>query len=264
MRCKKTCSSNQSQRGIDFKVVFRLLPPDFSSFGMYQMHQIDFDHSSTDHCVDTFNSMFLNLVNAHAPQVTRRVKKPTQPKWMTSDILRAMHERDNAQKMGKEIEYKQFRNHTTQLIKTTESNHYKESIQTCKNNPRMLSNIFKELSHETSDDNTPSYLDFQNKTVTKDSDIAKAFNEHFTSLAGTYLESVDNPPPGMSEQHNFILCQEICSEPTSTRQYLHNPTNQRRMGPKNINQLRQTQSHRARQYICKSTESNCPLHCKSN
>ena len=24
--------------------------------------QIDFDHSSTDHCVDTFNSIFLNLV----------------------------------------------------------------------------------------------------------------------------------------------------------------------------------------------------------
>ena len=112
-------------------------------------YQIDFDHSSTDNCVDTFNSIFLNLVNAHAPQVTLRVKKLTQPKWMTSDILRAMHKRDNAKKMGKVIEYKQLRNHTTQLIKTTKSNHCKESIQTCKNNPRMLSNIFKELSHET-------------------------------------------------------------------------------------------------------------------
>ena len=57
---------------------------------------------------------------------------------MTSDILLAMHKRDNAKKIGKEIEYKQFRNHTTQLIKTAKSNHYKESIKTCKNNPRML------------------------------------------------------------------------------------------------------------------------------
>ena len=41
--------------------------------------------------------------------------------------------------------------------------------------------------------------------MTKDSDIAKAFNEHFTSLASTYLENVDRPPSGKSEQHNFIL-----------------------------------------------------------
>ena len=91
---------------------------------------------------------------------------------MTLDILRAMHKRDNAKKMSKEVEYKQLRNHATQLIKTTKSNHYKESMQICKNNPRMLSDIFKELGHETSDDSTPSYIEFQNKTVTKDSDIA--------------------------------------------------------------------------------------------
>ena len=41
--------------------------------------------------------------------------------------------------------------------------------------------------------------------MTKDSDIAKAFNEHFKSLASTYPENVDIPAPGMSEQHNFIL-----------------------------------------------------------
>ena len=47
-------------------------------------------------------------------------------------------------------------------------------------------------------------LTFETKRWPK-SDIAKAFNEHFTSLASIYLQNVDNPPPGMSEQHNFIL-----------------------------------------------------------
>lgn len=81
---------------------------------------------------------------------------------MTQDILQAMHRRDNAKKKDKEDEYKQWRNHTTQLIKQAKTEHYKDAVETCKNNPNMLSNIFRELSHKNSGENTPTYINYKN------------------------------------------------------------------------------------------------------
>ena len=91
------------------------------------------------------------------------------------------------------------------------------------------------------------------------SDIAKAFNGHFTSLASTYLVNVDSPPLSMSEQHNFILKKFVQSKLPPGNTFTIAPI--RRMGSKTVANLDE-QSHRAGQHISKSTESSRPW--KSN
>ena len=84
--------------------------------------------------------------------------------------------------------------------KKTKTEHYKESVDTCKDNPRMLSNIFNVSN--------PTYVNYKTKVLTKDKDIAQAFNEHFTSLAGNYLDNINTPPSDQqfSILNKFIKC----------------------------------------------------------
>ena len=83
------------------------------------------------------------------PIVTKRIKRPTQPSWITKDIRVAMNTRDNAKKKKDEAVYKLWRNKTTVLIREAKNNFYSESINRYKTNPKMLANVFKELSHQT-------------------------------------------------------------------------------------------------------------------
>ena len=51
---------------------------------------IDLDHYTTDECVQTFNSLLLDILNAHAPIIARRINRQAQAKWMTPDMFRML------------------------------------------------------------------------------------------------------------------------------------------------------------------------------
>ena len=129
--------------------------------------------------------MLLNILNTHAPIIKKRIKKQTQAKWMTADILHVMHKRDRAKAMHNECEYKFWRNLTRKMIKQSKVQTYKRSVQHYHHNPKMLSNILAELCNKTSVDAVPTYLNFQSRTITDDTNIAEAFNNHFTQVAKT-------------------------------------------------------------------------------
>ena len=53
----------------------------------------------------TWNGLFLEIVNRHAPIKTNRVKRKHQPEWLTSNILDLMKEGDKYKINGKINEY---------------------------------------------------------------------------------------------------------------------------------------------------------------
>ena len=54
-----------------------------------------------DDMVQTWNDLFLEIVNKHAPIKTNREKRKHQPEWLTSEILDLMKERDKCKINGK-------------------------------------------------------------------------------------------------------------------------------------------------------------------
>ena len=46
-------------------------------------------------CLDTWITIFESVVNDHLPWREKRVKRPQQPYWMTSDIIEAMNKRND-------------------------------------------------------------------------------------------------------------------------------------------------------------------------
>ena len=49
-----------------------------------------------DDALDTFNSLFTQILDIHAPIKTKRVKHVNQPDWFNTDSLNAIKQRDKA------------------------------------------------------------------------------------------------------------------------------------------------------------------------
>lgn len=166
-------------------------------------NEIDIQNHSADECLRAFNHIFKPIVDKHLPVVTKRVKRQTQPKWMTSDILKAINLRDTAKRQGKEDVYKYWRNQTTKLISDAKANHYTKSVELHKTNPRMLSNIFQDLGGKSTK-HMPTSINYCGKAFENDTGIAQALNEHFTSIADKYLKNVDS-----NAEHDHMLLKQF-------------------------------------------------------
>ena len=71
----------------------------------------------TNDVVDTWSTMFLNIVDKHLPLKSQRVKHKQQLKWITPEIIEAIKTRDRYKSIINETQYKIWRNNVVMLIK---------------------------------------------------------------------------------------------------------------------------------------------------
>ena len=84
--------------------------------------------------------------------IKKRVKREKQPGWITDDLIDLMHMRDLAKRRGQHNNYKHFRNRVTTMLRENKSKYYKERVESCKDEPRILVSLFNELGiKQTSD-----------------------------------------------------------------------------------------------------------------
>ena len=75
--------------------------------------------------LETWSSMFLEIVDKHLPLKTLRVKYKQQPKWLTPEITEAMRTRDRYKSLNDDLQYKFWRNKVVSLIKQSKKAQYK-------------------------------------------------------------------------------------------------------------------------------------------
>ena len=72
----------------------------------------------------------------------------------------------------------------------------------------MLPSVFKELNHQTKNVVNITSIMYNNKTFTRDIDIANSFNKHFTSVTVKYLNDTANK----NHSPNLILLEEFTKQ----------------------------------------------------
>ena len=117
-------------------------------------------------------SQWINIIDKHLPLVTKRIKRPKQPEWISNNILLAINKRENAKKNKDEPNYKYWRNEATKLIRDAKKEFYSESIKLYKNDPKKLCKVFNELNNKSNFSNNIKTITYENKTFTNDADIA--------------------------------------------------------------------------------------------
>ena len=171
---------------------------------------------------------FLNVVDTHAPLRTKRVRLKRSP-WITSELKKRMHERDimklkairskNPQDWG---EFKQLRNKVNSDIRILKESYYKQSFTENKNDSRRTWQTINELTSRKS--NTPSIkeLIINGVSINKSTDLANAFNEHFSTVGPKLANQIPSAANGDKSclEYLNITDQRFCFTPTNTSQVL--------------------------------------------
>ena len=146
----------------------------------------DCNNLDVNEAVESFTSTFTSIIDKHFPLTTKRVKRIKQPGWMNPEIMKCMKLRDSFKKKGLHKDYKFYRNLTSKMLRKAKSEYYRDYVETNKENPTKLAKLFDELSGKCKDNSVTS-LTYNDKTLTKDKDIAEAFNLHFTNITKKYI-----------------------------------------------------------------------------
>ena len=129
---------------------------------------------------------FNEINNRHCPTITKRIKRQTQPKWITAEILDLLCRRDLEKKLNKHNEYKIFCNKCKLLIKQSKITCYKETIDKCKNDRRELVKCFNELGVKNVNREQISKIK-HNEVITENiADIVNLFNYNFVNIGDKY------------------------------------------------------------------------------
>ena len=138
------------------------------------------------------------------------MKRVNQPGWITADIRKCMKLRDGSKKRGRHDDYKYYRNLTTKMVKDAKTLHYREYVKSNKDNPNKLAKLFDELAGKCKDNSVTSLIynnnnNNNNNILTKDRDIANAFNCHFTNITSKYNTNVNaNIEPDLSKLQEYV------------------------------------------------------------
>ena len=92
------------------------------------------------------------------------------------------------------------------MLREDKSKYYKERVKSCKDDPRKLFSLFKELGIKQTSDKSINKIIHDNKEVTDFKIIAELFNNHFSSLVEKYVTDSE------CKQYQFI--------PTKLKQYV--------------------------------------------
>lgn len=136
--------------------------------------------------LETWQCMFLEVVNKHAPLKEKRVKHPKQPEWIDDDILEAMATRDKFAHKNDSKNRNIWRNKVNNMIRQAKANYYQNMIHQNANNSKAIWKYLRKLAPK-SKSTTPQTMIHNGKNLNEPADIANALNDHFSNVASKYI-----------------------------------------------------------------------------
>ena len=141
-----------------------------------------------DDAMDTWEKLFMEVVNTHAPLRERRVKRPRQPGWLTEEITEAMDKRDSLKQSRDFPNYKLWRNKVVRMLKEANADYYINLIEENRRDTRALWAALREISlRSTTTSVMPNTIKSGCVETSNPCDIADAFNRFFTAIADTHV-----------------------------------------------------------------------------
>ena len=155
--------------------------------------------------VETWSSLFCDIVDKHLPLRQHRVKCKQQPKWLTADIIDSIKTRDRFKSLNNQEQYKIWRNKVSKMIKASKKRQYSEIINENVNNPSSVWKLFKELRASKRNIGTSIYsVKINDKTIDNPAEISYKFNKFFVLIASKIKEQV--------VPSNFDKLRTFCNE----------------------------------------------------
>ena len=173
----------------------------FRDFSKYDVNQINNELLNTDFSLvyntlsvneayNNLSSILLNVLNKHAPFVSKRIKGKVSP-WLTGDVKQAMNNRDQllrkAQKSNSDDDwnaYRRMKNFVTNLVTRAKRTFFKESLQESRSNPNKFWKIIKTIFPiNSASKSTSKTFIIDEQFISEDKTIANCFCDFFSNIS---------------------------------------------------------------------------------
>ena len=137
--------------------------------------------------VVAWNNLFVDVANQHAPLKRIRTKHASKP-WITNDLKELMAERDYALRVAKRSgnqeqwnEYRRLKNFTNRKIKSAETLHYKNLIESAEN-PKDMWRSLNSVIGSNNQGGSPFQVHDGKRLVSEPKSVATKFNKFFAAI----------------------------------------------------------------------------------
>ena len=146
--------------------------------------------NNVDEMVEIWNSLFLEVVNKHAPLKCHRIKRKCQPDKITPEILDHIKERNKCKINGNLDQYRILRNKITSLIKNSKQNVHQAEIENGKDDPRSIWKLFRNFGAKGQSQDKILGVKFNNNFTSDEKEIVDIFNTFFVNVASQFKEPI--------------------------------------------------------------------------
>lgn len=130
-------------------------------------------HNDPDEALAEWYSMFLRVLDKHAPVRKKRVKHERMPPWLNNNIIQAMELRDQLKRDKEWAAFRKQRNHVRFLTREAQKSHFQRLID----DKKSITSLWRALNAFTKPQQKP-----KSTSIT-----AEEFNQHFLSAADQTL-----------------------------------------------------------------------------
>ena len=160
------------------------------------------NENNVDNALLTWNNMFSEVAEDHAPTKRRRVKGMPIP-WMNSKICETMRERDYFHRKARKSNasrhwntYRKLRNSVNRLVKSAKSKYYcRDKIEKAKGDSKKVWKVVNEACHRNLTSQTVQCIISDDVQHTTPKSIASAMNNFFASVGRRLANKIVNTFP---------------------------------------------------------------------
>ena len=155
---------------------------------------------SVDKKWGTWKSIFLTVLDKHAPIRIKNVGNNSSVPWLTSAIKLQIRERDRLKHFAIKKNsayywsaYKLSRNRVTQALREAKSAYYKRQFVSVTNNPKQAwKTVNKILNRKQECGSEINCINSQSGQITCSNELAESFNNYFTNIGPNIANTIEN------------------------------------------------------------------------
>ena len=157
--------------------------------------------------LDFFMQIFETVLDQHAPQRSKRVKRNLHSNWFNEEIAKAGKQRDYFHKRKDMANNCLWRNKTKSLISNSKMQIYSKSIEENKRNPKKLWKHIHDLTNKSKLHSTRTVDNQEGEPLLDPEKTAKSFNDFFTSIFQQYSKDKTNSCCVSEKLRTFVQSQ---------------------------------------------------------
>ena len=168
---------------------------------------------NVDEMWECWKSLFIQVLDKHAPLKTKRVRKKGSVPWTNKDIKSKLFERDFLKRKAIKTNeasdwnrYKSSRNTCNIALRHAKREYYATKFLNHKNNPKHAWKTINDILGRSHNQNTIHEIKLSGKSITSTEELKEVFNEYFTNIGPKLAQTIEHDSD--SNFRDFITKQE--------------------------------------------------------